>query len=385
MLGATLAVGCNRGRTPDQQRDAGTSPAKAVAAASGEEPSTVVKVSAQVAREARIATARAERRRLSATVELTGQVVPDPDAIAILSARVAGRIVKALAREGDHVRGGQVVAIVSSPDLARLRSDYAAQSARARAARQNAERLRALVAQRLGAEQEAVSAEAEAAAAEAAREATARTIRGIGAPLAGVEDPSVFQITTPIAGELVQRNAVPGQAVTVDAALATIADLSRVWFQAQLFEKDLARVQEGAAADVRLNGYPDFIFPAQVSRIASQIDPQTRALTVRLSLRDEGHRVRLGLYGTARIAVAGEDDEARVVVPASAITDIEQRKAVFVRRADGDFEVRLVKTGKEASGLVALLSGVQENEEVVVAGVQNLKSIMLKSTLGEEE
>src|SRR5690349_9819799 len=103
MLGATLAVGCNRGRTPDQQRDAGASPAKAVAAASGEEPSTVVKVSAQVAREARIATARAERRRLSATVELTGQVVPDPDAIAILSARVAGRIVKALAREGDHV------------------------------------------------------------------------------------------------------------------------------------------------------------------------------------------------------------------------------------------------------------------------------------------
>jgi multidrug efflux pump subunit AcrA (membrane-fusion protein) len=119
---------------------------------------TVVKVRAQVAREARIATVRAEQRRLSATIELTGQVVPDPDAIALLSARVTGRIVKVLAREGDHIRAGHVIAIVSSPELARLRGDYAGGSAKASAARQNAERLRALVTQPIGAEQDAVSA-----------------------------------------------------------------------------------------------------------------------------------------------------------------------------------------------------------------------------------
>ncbi len=82
----------------------------------------------------------------------------DPDAIALLSARVTGRIVKVLAREGDHIRAGHVIAIVSSPELARLRGDYAGGSAKASAARQNAERLRALVTQRIGAEQDAVSA-----------------------------------------------------------------------------------------------------------------------------------------------------------------------------------------------------------------------------------
>src|SRR6266404_3740457 len=126
MLGAALAVGCNRGRAPDRHGDPGVTPAKAVAAGPKAELSTIVKVSGQVVREARIATAPAERRRLSATVELTGQVVPDPDAIAILSARVAGRILTVLAREGDHVRAGMVIAIVSSPELARLRSDYGA-------------------------------------------------------------------------------------------------------------------------------------------------------------------------------------------------------------------------------------------------------------------
>lgn len=257
------ALACNRSRTRDGD-DAPRSPAKAQPPAPKQELPTVVKVSAQVAREARIATARAEQRRLSATIELTGQVVPDPDAIALLSARVTGRVVKVLAREGDHIRAGQVIAIVSSPELARLRGDYAGGSAKASAARQNAERLRALVAQRIGAEQDAVSAAAEATAAEAARDATARSIRGLGAPLAGGEDPSMLQIASPIAGQLVQRNAVPGQGVTVEAVLATVADLSRVWFQAQLFEKDLARVRERAAAEVRLNGYPDFVFPANV-------------------------------------------------------------------------------------------------------------------------
>ncbi len=384
LLAVALAGACSR-TTARDPNDAPDAAAKAPRSASTKQLPTVVKVSAEVAREARISTVRAEERRLKATLDLTGQVEPDPDAVALLSPRVSGRVVKVLAREGDQVRAGQVIVSVSSPELARLRSDYAAETAKAGAARQNAHRLRGLVAERLGAEQDAVSAEAEATAAEAARDATARTIRGLGASLAGGEDASLLQIVSPITGQLVQRSAVPGQAVAHDATLATVADLSRIWFQAQLFEKDLARVREGAAAEVRLNGYPDVVFAARVARIASQVDPQTRALTVRLALQDEGHRIRLGLYGTARIAVQGQDDEPQVVVPASAVTDIEQRKAVFVRRPDGDFEMRPVKTGKEASGLVALLSGVQPGDEVVSSGVQNLKSIVLKSTLGEEE
>ncbi len=367
LLAVALAGACSR-TTARDPNDAPDAAAKAPRSASTKQLPTVVKVSAEVAREARISTVRAEERRLKATLDLTGQVEPDPDAVALLSPRVSGRVVKVLAREGDQVRAGQVIVSVSSPELARLRSDYAAETAKAGAARQNAHRLRGLVAERLGAEQDAVSAEAEATAAEAARDATA-----------------LLQIVSPITGQLVQRSAVPGQAVAHDATLATVADLSRIWFQAQLFEKDLARVREGAAAEVRLNGYPDVVFAARVARIASQVDPQTRALTVRLALQDEGHRIRLGLYGTARIAVQGQDDEPQVVVPASAVTDIEQRKAVFVRRPDGDFEMRPVKTGKEASGLVALLSGVQPGDEVVSSGVQNLKSIVLKSTLGEEE
>ena len=350
-----------------------------------QEAPSVVKVSADVSRDARIATARAEVRRLAATVDLTGQIVPDPDGIAVLSARASGRVLKVLARECDEVRAGRVVALISSPELARLRAEYEAQAAKAAAARQNAKRLQALIEQRLGAEQDALSAAAEATAAEAARDAAARTIRSMGAPLKAGEDASLILVASPIAGQIIQRTVFPGQMVAAESALATVADLSRVWFQARLFENDLARVREGAIAEVRLNGYPDMALPARVARISAQVDPQTRALTVRLAIRDDSPRIRLGLYGTARIEVAGEQDEPHIVVPASALTDIEQRKAVFVRRPDGDFEIRAVTPGKESGGVVELLAGVQPGEEVVVSGVHNLKSIVLKSTLDKEE
>jgi membrane fusion protein, heavy metal efflux system len=375
---------CSRTGSKHANEPADASAEKQQGAPDRDDLPRLVKIAPEVAREAHLATARAEQQRLVPRLDLSGQIVPDPDAIALLSARASGRVVKVLVREGDRIRASQVVALVSSPELARLRGEYTATAAKAAAARQNAQRLRALVEQRLGAEQDAVSAAAEAAAAEAARDAAARTIRSMGASMAGDEDPSLLAIASPIAGQLVQRGAIPGQTVTPDSTLATVADLSRIWFQAQLFEKDLARVREGAPAEVRLNGYPDLVFPASVARIASQMDPQTRALTVRLAVQDLGHRLRLGLYGTASIAVASEGDEAHVVVPTSAVTEIDQRKTVFVRHSDDDFEMRPVKTGKEAGGLVAVLAGLRAGEEVVVSGVHNLKSIALKSTLGEE-
>src|SRR5205814_6028688 len=84
--------------------------------------------------------------------------------------------------------------------------------------------------------------------------------------------------------------------------VATVADLSRVWFEAQVFEKDLSRIAQGAPAEVRLNGYPDRVFTARVARLSGRVDPQARTVTARLVLLDPDENLRLGLYGTARVS-----------------------------------------------------------------------------------
>ena len=342
-----------------------------------------MKLTGDVQKAAHVTSAPAKRRRLAATVELNGQVVPDPDRIALLGARVPGRVERVFVREGDSVRAGQVVAVVSSHELAKLRAAHSAAASRALAGRANASRLRALAKDGLGSEQEAMTAEAEAAAAEAEREVQAQGIRGAGAPVDAKGDPSLLELVAPIAGQVVQRDAVPGQVVEPAHTVVTVADLSHVFFQAQLFEKDLAQLTEGAPAEVRLNGFPDVVFRARVARIASQIDPQARTLMARLALVEPASRVRLGLYGTARVSLQSAEAHDHVVVPLSAVTEIGDRKVVFVQHED-EFQVHDVKLGPTAGGDVAVLSGLDDGERVVVSGVHTLKSAVLKSTMAEE-
>lgn len=219
---------------------------------------------------------------------------------------------------------------------------------------------------------------------EAERDAQAQAIRAAGAPLDARGDPSLLEIVAPIGGQVVQRDAVPGQVVEPTHTVLTVADLSHVFFQAQLFEKDLGQLAEGAPAEVRLNGYPDAVFRARVARVASQIDAQARTLTARLALLDPAPRVRLGLYGTARVSLQRSEDEEHVVVPLSAVTEIGDRKVVFVQHDDDEFQVHDVKLGPTAGGDVAVLSGIDAGERVVVSGVHTLKSAVLKSTMAEE-
>jgi membrane fusion protein, heavy metal efflux system len=350
-----------------------------------EELPRMVKLSAEVIREAKVRTAAARKQRLAATVELNGQIVPDPSAYAIVAARTSGRIARVLVREGDRVRAGQALAVINSPEVGKLRGELAGVGAKAAAARRNAARLRELFEQRLGSEQEAIGAEAEATGAEAERDALSRTLHGLGAAVSAGTDWSAIVLSTPVAGSVVQLDASLGQMVEPSHNVATIADLAHVWFQAQVFEKDLARVNEGATAEIRLNGYPDRVFNARVVRVSGQVDAQARTVTARLALRDPDRNLRLGLFGTARVSVPGEMQADQIAVPLSAVTAIGESKAVFVRHPDGDFELHEVRVGQSAGGMVAIISGLNDGEEVAVSGVHTLKSAVLKATMREEE
>lgn len=378
---------CHKAENETAQARGATTPPEHHEEKNHEELPRLVKLTPEVIREAKVRTEPVQRHRLAATVELNGQVIPSPEASALVGGRVTGRVLRVLVREGDLVRAGQTIAVITSPEVAKVRSELAAAMARASSARRNAQRLRELFAQRLGAEQEAVAAEAEATAVESERDAHVRSLRGLGASPSGGADPSAIALVTPIAGSLVQLDAAVGQMVEPAHTVATVADLSRVWFQAQLFEKDLSRVEEGAEAEVRLNGYPDRVFNARVARISGQVDPRSHTVTARLALRDPEHKLRLGLFGTARVSIRADDDEARdqTVVPLSAVTDLGDRKAVFIRHSDGDFEVHEVRLGPTAGGLVAVLAGLKEGEQVVVSGVHTLKSAVLKGSMDEAE
>jgi membrane fusion protein, heavy metal efflux system len=348
---------------------------------------TKVRLPASVVRSAGIKMAPATSDSLPATVDLTGEIDVDPDKSARLAARVPGRIVEVRVKEGGRVTAGQTVAVLESPELARVRATLASAGARAKSARLNADRLRSLEAKSLASGQEVSAAQAEAAALDAELAAAKQTLGALGQGSAEAQGGSArVTIRSPLTGFVLSRDAMQGQTVDAAHVIAVVGDLENVYFLGRLFEKDLARVKVGASSEVRLNAYPNEVFEGKIETIGRQLDPAARTVTARILVRNHGDLVKVGLFGTARVVVGGAEESTKhVVVPLSAVTRVANKDVVFVRQPDGDFELHPVTVGRTAAGRVEVLSGLRAGEQVVVDGAFTLKSAILKGTFGEEE
>lgn len=331
-----------------------------------------------------IQTVPVRRASLPSTLTLTGEVIAEPDRTARLSSATAGRLEQINFNEGATVKRGDILATVRVPDVGRLRGAYAAATSRARASKLNAERLEALKASGLGAEQALVDAQADARAQEAEARALGEQLTAIG--VNAESGGFIVALRAPISGVVVSRDAIVGQPIGTEAVLATIVDLSEVWFLGRVFEKDLSRLRVGTSAELELNAYPGGHFHGTVDYVSQQIDPMARTLTARIRVANATGQLRLGLFGRAHVDIGEPDKQASgLVVPRDAVLEVAGKRVVFVREKDGDFVLHEVAVGDSAMDDVQLLSGVAEGEEVVSKGGFTLKSLLLKSTLAEDE
>ena len=388
-----LGIACSRGPAAEGQEAADEShEATATASEEGhadetehEELPKRVRLDPGVVQDAHIETAPVVRAVLASTLDLPGEVASDPDKTARVSALIPGRIEAVRFKEGQTVSKGDVLVLLLVPELGRAKAAYASTTAKATAARTNAERLRALADKRLAANQEVLTAIAEADALEAEAQAAREQLVALGAASRGALG-STLALRAPVSGTVVTRDAVVGQSVAAEQMLATIADLSEVWFLGSVFEKNLALIRLGSPAEIQLNAYPDVRFSGTVEYLSRQIDPVARTVTARIRLTNRDDLLRLGLFGVARVASGQESKKApSLVVPRTAVTEIAQRSTVFVRQPDGDFDLHEVVLGETGLSKVEVLNGLREGEHVVVNGVFTLKSAVLKSTFGEDD
>lgn len=338
----------------------------------------------EVISEARIRTEPAAKEVLSETLSLPGEVVADPDKLATVASPVSGRLERVNFREGSTLKKGDALATLRVPDIAKAKADYAASQAKAFAARGNSDRLNELAAKGLASHQEVLSAQSDADALQAQSRAADELLRAIGAGSETIN--SVLTLRAPISGVVIARNAVVGQPVNADQTLATIADLREAWFLGRVFEKDLERLKTGTRAEVRLNAYTERRFEGTVEYIGRQIDPVARTLTARIRIQNDTNLLSVGLFGTAFVETAAQNAGTPVlVVPQTAVVSIGEKPAVFVGEADGHFLLHEVVLGAHALGKTQVVSGLREGENVVVEGAFTLKSMVLKSTFGEED
>jgi membrane fusion protein, copper/silver efflux system len=169
-------------------------------------------------------------------------------------------------------------------------------------------------------------------------------------------------IAAPIAGHVVAKNAVRGAYVEPSTELFEIVDLSRVWVLADVYERDIGRVRVGQSAEVAVDAFPAQRFAGVVGLIYPTVDAATRTLRLRIELDNRGLALRPGMYGKVAIRL---EPAAGVTIPSEALADTGEHQYVFLARAGGRFEPRLVRTGARAGDRVQILEGLAPGDVVV--------------------
>lgn len=322
--------------------------------------------------------------RLAADIQLIGNVSYDADHLAIVGPLVEGRVIRLAIGVGGRVRRGQIMAEIESADVGEARGALISAKARLAAAEANLRRERELAEKRISSAREREVAEAQSASEGAAMRAAQERLRAIGftdGDIDAIDDHAVggrVAIRAPIDGTVIERLVTLGQAVERAVDAFKVADLSRVWILLDLYEKDLSRVRVGQDVVARTEAYPGEVFHGRVAYLAPVIDEATRTAKVRVEIKNEGGKLRIGQLVNAKLVGNSELMTAPVLtVPRSAIQRVDGKALVFVKSLQG-YERRAVETGVSGGDLVEVRSGLRDGEEIATDGAFLLKSEMLR-------
>ncbi|HRF10539.1 MAG TPA: efflux RND transporter periplasmic adaptor subunit [Candidatus Accumulibacter phosphatis] len=325
---------------------------------------------------------------LSEQLVLTATIHPNQERITHVSPRVPGRIVKVEAKLGDLVKTGQTLAVLDSLEVGEAHSNYLQARSQHAVAKADFERAEKLHADEIIAQKDHQRAHAEYQKSKAALAAASDRLRMLGVSSASSSDGravSTFPLTTPFAGTVIEKHAILGELAQPDKSVFTVADLSSVWIEANLFEKDLAKARVGADASVTVAAYPGEVFKGQLTYIASVMDKETRTVQARVEIANTDGRMKPEMFATATINTTGTGDEKVVskslLVPSVAVVLMDGKPTVFVQDDDG-FEPRGVTLGEKVGQGVVVEDGLKAGDRVVTAGAYTLKARIMKSQLG---
>jgi cobalt-zinc-cadmium efflux system membrane fusion protein len=331
---------------------------------------------------------------IAGVIPATGKVLVPEDRVAIIGPVNQGRIVRLYAGQGSQVQKGQKLADLESADIDQAEADYLkaladyenakrSSAAEIRLAQANYDRTKELYEKTITAGKNLQQAEHDLEVAKAAGESS---VNGAKAALTAArrhllilglnnstidslpQKPdlgAVFSLNSPLSGTVVERNATIGASVGTDASLFKIIDLSRVWIDANIFEKDLARVRMGQEVKVNVPALPGSTYTGRVILINSVVDPDTRTVKVRTEVANPDSRLKPDMF--ANVEVVTDLNRAAISIPQNAVLNDSGKTIVFVAAGNG-YQKREIHTGIQNGDRVEIVEGLSAGEKVVVKG-----------------
>ena len=339
------------GPAPDMNKD--TSKHAATPAARMEAPLVPVQLTEESMNSIGVRTGTAEYKQLSDDIRATGTVDVDERLQSSVQVRFSGYIRKVFADATyQYVRKGDPLFTIYSPELVATQEEY-------------------LLARRNQAALSGSSVDGVATGASSLTTAAEQRLRQWDIPNSEIAKLQAsgkaiteLSINSPASGYIMERLALPNMYVEPATKLYTLADLSRVWVNAQVFQNDVGRLKRGDTSSITVDAYPGRTFQGRVEEILPQVDMTTRTVKVRLSVSNPGVTLKPGMFVNVDLkSMLGR----QLVVPASAVFQTGLRQVVFVDHGNGSLEPKDISLGARVGDDFVVLKGLAPHQQIVTS------------------
>jgi cobalt-zinc-cadmium efflux system membrane fusion protein len=303
---------------------------------------------------------------------VTGTLTYDEARTARVSSPIAGRVIGTIAALGSAIHTGDPLVELDSPELGQAQADYAGALADLNLADRASQRMQELYANGIAPRKDQEQAQDNLTRARSEAERARLKLANLGVRNGRTDNR--FVLHSPVSGVITERNINPGMEVRSELVdpLFMISDLSSLWVQMSVFEKDLGLIHVGAKVLVHVPAYPSEIFTATISYISQVVEEKTRTVKVRCILPNADNRLLPAMY--AAIEVQSEPNDKAVVVPLTALFTEDESDWLFVAIGDGHYQKRPVKVGLRLKDRAVVLEGLTSGERLVIDGALLLRT-----------
>lgn len=190
---------------------------------------------------------------------------------------------------------------------------------------------------------------------------------------------SEIALTAPVSGTITSRAINQGEIVEANKELMKVTNLSNVWVIAQVYEKDLGKMQVGSGANVTTDAYPQKLFRGRVSYIDPNINQETRTAQARVELENAGQIFKIGMYVNVAFGATGTAEKTMPVIPKTAVQNLGNQQVVFIATDNSNkFILKIVRLGTEKNEQFVVLEGLSVGDKIVTEGSFLMRAEWLK-------
>lgn len=293
-------------------------------------------------------------------IRLFGKIQPDNNKMAQVYSIVGGNVMKINVELGDYVEKGQILAVVRSSEVAEFQKEKLDAISNLALAEKNLQVSKDLFTGKLATEKDLVAAEKELEKAKA-EYSRIKEIYGIY----NLQEGSTYNVVAPISGFIVQKDINQNEQLRADKSdvLFSIAEIKEVWGIANVNESDISKIKIDYEAEVNTLSFPDEKYIGKIDKIFNAIDPETKAMKVRIKIANPDLKLKPEMNTT--VTVKYIENQKMIAVPSSSVIFDKNKHWIMVFKNRFNIDTRLVKVFRQVGNISYISSGINEGEKII--------------------